>query len=64
MTDQLENGLNILRAEARGARGKDRSWKHHNSLMRRAQQHIEACGADWWVYESRLSREFAELMRI
>lgn len=64
MTDQLENGLNILRAEARGARGKDRNWKHHNSLMRRAQRHVEFCGGYWGDYAGQLSREFAQLMRI
>ena len=64
LINQIENGLNVLRAEARGARGRDRCWMHHNSIMRRAQQHIEACGGNWAEYESRLKREFAELMRL
>lgn len=64
MNERIEGGLDILRREARGARGRDRSWRTHNALMRRAQQHIEACGGFWPEYESRLSREFAELMRL
>ena len=64
MLDKIENGLDILRREARGAFGRYRSWARHNLLMRRAQQHIEACGGSWCEYESRLKREFAELMRL
>lgn len=64
MIHRIEDGLDVLRREARGARGRDRSWMHHNSIMRRAQQHIEACGGCWPEWESRLKREFAELMRL
>lgn len=64
MIERIENGLNVLRAEARGARGKDRSWMHHNSIMRRAQDHVEACGGNWQEYESRFKREIAELMKL
>lgn len=62
--EQIENGLNTLRAEARGTRGKNRSWKRHNELMRYAQLHVEKCGGSWEEYEPRLKREFAELMRL
>ena len=64
MTEQIENGLDILRREARGARGRDRSWMHHNSIMRRAQDHVEACGGSWQEYESSFKREIAELMKL
>ena len=64
MIRQIENGLRVLRAEAKGARGKDRNWIHHNSIMRRARSHVEACGGDWGKYESSLKREIAELMRL
>lgn len=64
MTDRIESGLDILRREARGARGRDRSWRRHNEIMRRAQRHVEACGGSWPDYESRLKREFAELMKL
>lgn len=64
MIDRIEGGLDILRREARGARGRDRNWRHHNSIMRRAQQHVEACGGSWLEYESRFKREIAELMRL
>lgn len=64
MIDRIEGGLDILRREARGSKGKHRNWKTHNTLMRRAKEHIEACGGDWFEYESALSREFAALMRL
>lgn len=64
MIDRIEGGLDVLRAEARGARGRDRSWRHHNSIMRRAQDHVEACGGNWQEYESRFKREIAELMKL
>lgn len=64
MIDRIEGGLDVLRREARGARGRNRSWRRHNEIMRRAQHHIEACGGSWSEYESRLKREFAELMRL
>ncbi len=64
MTEQIENGLEILRREARGARGRDRSWSHHNSIMRRARDHVEACGGNWQEYESGFKREIAELMKL
>lgn len=60
----IEGGLNILRAEAGGCRKKDRTWKHHNLLMRKAEQHLEACGVCWENYRASLSREFADLMRL
>ncbi len=61
---KIENGLDILRREAKGARGKRRSWKTHNALMRRAEAHIEAAGGCWEDYASSLSREFAALLRL
>lgn len=64
MTTHIQGGLDILRREARGLRRRDRDWKQHNLLMRRAQQHIEACGGDWSEYEGRLRIEFAELMKL
>ena len=62
--DRIQGGLDILRREARGATGRERSWKHHNSIMRRAQQHIEFCGESWRDYEPGFKREIAELMRL
>ena len=64
MTEQIENGLDILRREARGARGQDRNWRHHNSIIRRARDHVEACGGNWQEYEPEFNREIAELMRL
>ena len=34
--DRIQGGLDVIRREAKGARGKDRSWKKHNRLMRAA----------------------------
>ena len=62
--DRIQGGLDVIRREAKGARGKDRSWKKHNRLMRAAQAHIEACGAPWEAYESEVSRELAELLKL
>lgn len=62
--DYLLGGLDILRREAMGARGKRRNWKTHAKLMRMAAQHVESCGAPWEDYESVFSRELAELMRL
>ena len=64
MIDRIEGGLDILRREARGARGRDRSWRHHNSIIRRARDHVEACGGNWQEYEPEFKREIAELMRL
>ena len=64
MHDHIEEGLEILRREAREARGRDRSWRRHNEIMRLAQRYIEACGGSWPEYDSRLMREFAELMKL
>ena len=60
----VEGGLNILRAEASGCRKKDRTWRYHNLLMRKAEQHITACGLYWEDYSASLSREFAELLKL
>lgn len=46
-SDRITGGLDVLRREAKGTRKKDRDWKTHNHLMRAAQAHIEACGADF-----------------
>ena len=64
MINKIEDGLNVLRREAQGAHGSDRRWTRHNDIMRRAQQHVEACGGDWLEYESRFKREIAELMNL
>lgn len=64
MNARIEDGLNVLRREARGARGKRRDWPLHNELLRRARAHVEACGGCWAEYGPRLSREFAELLRL
>ncbi len=64
MMSNIENGLDVLRREAKGARGKRRSWKTHNALMRRAEAHIEAAGGIWEDYRPTLSREFAELLKL
>ena len=61
-SEYLKGGLDIIRREAKGARGKRWSWKTHAKLMRMAAQHVEACGAPWESYESEFSRELAELM--
>ena len=62
--ERVRGGLDVLRREAKGARGKDRSWKTHNHLMRAAKAHIEAFGADFGEYKGQLSVEFAELLRL
>jgi len=62
--DRIRGGLDVVRREAKGARGKRRSWKTHAKLMRMAAAHIEACGVPWESYESAVSRELAKLMRL
>lgn len=62
--ERIQGGLDVIRREAKGARGKDRSWKKHNRLMRAAQAHIESCGVPWEAYESEVSRELAELLKL
>lgn len=64
MEDRIQGGFDILRREAKGCRGKLRSWKAHNNLMRRAQLHVELCGGDWEKYASSIKRELAELMHL
>ena len=61
---QIRGGLDVVRREAKGARGKRRSWKTHAKLMRMAAAHIESCGVPWEAYESEFSRELAELMKL
>lgn len=62
--DRIRGGLDVVRREAKGARGKRRSWKTHAKLMRMAAQHVEACGVPWEAYESAFSIELAELMKL
>ncbi len=56
----IQAGLDILRREACGSQ--DRSWKRHNEIMRRAEDHVRACGADWFEIEPEFSQEIAELL--
>ena len=60
----VENGLNVIRNEAKGCKRKDRTWRYHNLLMRKAEQHITACGGCWEDYRASLSREFADLLKL
>ena len=62
--DRIQGGLDVVRREAKGARGKRRNWKMHARLMRMAAAHIESCGAPWEAYESALACEFAKLLRL
>ena len=62
--DRIQGGLDVVRREAKGARGKRRSWKTHARLMRMAAQHVEDCGVPWESYESAVSRELAELLKL
>lgn len=62
--ERIQGGIDVLRREAKGALGKDRSWKTHNHLMRAAKALIEMCGADFGEYKGRLSVEFAELLKL
>lgn len=62
MNEIFESGLNILRREARDIPADD--WKSYEDLMRRVQQHVEHCGYSWFAYESPLSKEFADLMKL
>lgn len=64
MENRIQGGFDILRREAKGCRGKKKSWKMHNDLMRRAQLHVEFCGGDWERYASSFKRELAELMNL
>ncbi len=56
----IQGGLDILRREARGTR--DRNWRRHNEIMRRAADHVRACGAEWFDIEPEFSREIADLL--
>lgn len=62
--DRIQGGLDMVRREAKGARGKRRSWKTHAELLRKAAQHVEYCGVPWEAYADAISRELAELMRL
>ena len=62
--DRIQGGLDVVRREAKGARGKRRSWKTHAKLMRMAAAHIESCGVPWEANESEFSRELAALMKL
>ena len=62
--DRIQGGLDVVRREAKGARGKRRSWKTHAKLMCMAAAHIESCGVPWEAYESEFSRELAALMKL
>ncbi len=62
--ERIQGGLDVVRREAKGARGKRRSWKTHAKLMRMAAAHIESCGVPWEAYESEFSRELAALMKL
>ena len=62
--DRIQGGLDVVRREDKGARGKRRSWKTHARLMRMAAQHVEDCGVPWESYESAVSRELAELLKL
>lgn len=64
MEDRIQDGLEILRREARGSRGKRRSWKHHEKLMKQAAQHVRFCGGVWEDYAASFKKEIAELMRL
>ena len=62
--ERIQGGIDVLRREAKGARGKDRSWKPHNHLMLAAQAQHFAFGADFGEYKGQLSVEFAELLKL
>lgn len=64
MENRIQDGFDILRREAKGCRGKRRSWHTHDELMRQAERHVLACGGDWERYASSFKRELAELMRL
>lgn len=62
----LQGGLDILRREAKGARGL--CWisknRRYAQLKRAAQAHVEACGVPWEAYADAICRELAELMKL
>ena len=62
--ERIQGGLDVVRREAKGARGKRRAGKTHARLMRMAAQHVEDCGVPWESYESAISRELAELLKL
>lgn len=59
---RIQGGLDILRREARGTR--ERSWRRHNEIMRKAAEHVRACGGKWFLIEPEFSREIADLMKL
>lgn len=58
----LQPGLDILRREARC--GKRRSWRKYADLMRRAEEHVLACGGNWSEIRPVFAREIANILRL
>lgn len=60
--ERIQGGLDILKREARGSRC--RSWTRYNDIMRRAEDHVWACGGDWFKVKEQFSREILDLMNM
>lgn len=61
----IQNGLDILRREARGTQAcgceKDRTYKR---IMQAAERHVNTCGGDWFAIKDKFSEEIADLLGI
>ena len=62
--DRIQGGLDVVRREAKGARGKRRSWKTHAELLRMAAHILQPIAASSTIHPPSVSRELAELMRL
>ena len=60
--ERIQSGLNILRREARGCRGQ--GWPTYHDIMRRAEDHVWACGGDWFEMKDRFAREITDLLKL
>lgn len=62
LEERIQDGLNILRREARS--GRKRSWPRYHEIMRRAEAHVFACGGDWFEMKDKFAREITDLLRL
>ena len=63
--EKIQAGLDILRREAHGTQA--HGWekeKKYNEIIHRAEDHVRACGGDWFAIKPDFSREIADLLEL
>lgn len=58
--NMIQSGLDILRHDARNT--DDRSWAKYEEIKRRAEDHVRACGGNWYAIEAGFAREIQDLL--